>query len=110
MANYEIQTYLKLLCLRVDHFESYIVDEVNTRDPLEVEKFIDLYQARKGLKIIIFQMDTMEIFTFEDVTKVLHNAHVFDYMRRLTQDGHKMVSVSEIGSISISAFVKYLLS
>lgn len=31
MATFEIENYIKLICIRVDHFESYIVDEVNTK-------------------------------------------------------------------------------
>ena len=32
MAFYEIKNYIKLLCIRIDHIESYVVDELNTSD------------------------------------------------------------------------------
>ena len=33
MALYEIKNYIKLLCIRIDHIESYVVDEVNYSRP-----------------------------------------------------------------------------
>ena len=33
MALYEIKDYIKLLCIRIDHIESYVVDEVNYSRP-----------------------------------------------------------------------------
>lgn len=33
MALYEIKNYIKLLCIRIDHIESYVVDEVNYSQP-----------------------------------------------------------------------------
>ena len=30
MATYEIKNYMKLLCIRIEHFESFIVAEKNT--------------------------------------------------------------------------------
>ena len=37
MATYEIKNYMKLLCIRVDHFESFLVDEKNTDSIEEIE-------------------------------------------------------------------------
>lgn len=109
MAVFEIKNYIKLLCIRLNHFESFIEDEVNTTDEKEIENFINRYKNREGLKILIFEMDSMEMITFEDVKKIIHNAHVFDYMRQLIEDGHKLLSVGDVDSASIGSFIKYML-
>ena len=44
---YKIKNYVKLLCVRIDHFESQIVDEYNTDSFEEVEQFIYKYQKQK---------------------------------------------------------------
>ena len=64
---YDIKNYVKLLCIRIDHFESQIVDEKNTNDSKEIEEFIKRYQNRQGLKILIIQMNNMEIVTFDEI-------------------------------------------
>ena len=51
----------------------------------------------------------MEVITFEDIRKIIHNAHVFDYMRQLIGDGHKLLSVGDVNSASIGSFIKYML-
>lgn len=109
MATFEIKNYIKLLCIRLDHFESYVVDEVNTTNEEEIKEFINLHKKHKGTKILIFEMDSMEMITFEDVRKIIHNAHVFDYMRQLIGDGHKLLSVGDVDSASIGSFIKYML-
>lgn len=109
MAIYEIKNYVKLLCIRLDHFESFIEDKLNTTDEKEIENFINRYKDRDGLKILIFEMDSMEMITFEDVQRIIHNVHVFDYMRQLISDGHKLLSVGDISSKSIGSFIKYML-
>ena len=66
MALYEIKNYIKLLCIRIDHIESYVVDELNTSDEKEINDFIKMYKHRKGLKILIFEMsDDVHIITYE---------------------------------------------
>ena len=40
MATYEIKNYIKLLCIRIDHFESFIVDEKNTNQIEEIDMII----------------------------------------------------------------------
>lgn len=109
MATYNIHNYLKLLCLRMDHFETIIEDELNTIDDYEIEGFIDKYKDKQGLKIIIIEMNTEEIITFDDVQKIIHNAHVFDYMRQLISDGHKLLSIEDMKNASIDSFIKYML-
>lgn len=64
---YDIKNYVKLLCIRIDHFESHIVDKQNTTDSKEIEEFIKRYQNRQGLKILIIQMNNMEIVTFDEI-------------------------------------------
>lgn len=48
MAVFEIKNYIKLLCIRLNHFESFIEDEVNTTDEKEIEDFINRYKNREG--------------------------------------------------------------
>lgn len=110
MATYEIKNYIKLLSIRIDHFESHIVDEKNTNSIEDIEKFIERYDNRPGLKVIIIQMNDMEIITFDDVKKIIRNAHVFDYIRHLASEGHRMLPISEIQGIDINLMIKYMLS
>ena len=109
MTSYKIKNYIKLLRIRVDHFESHIVDEVNTDCTDEVEEFVELYSGRDGLKIIIIEMGNMDMITFDDVRRIIRNAHVFDYIRSLLADGHKMLTVDDMGGLKIGSFVKYML-
>ena len=110
MATYEIKNYIKLLCIRVDHFESFLVDEKNADSIEEIEKFIEQYDNHEGLKIVIIQMGNMEMITFDDVKKIIHNAHVFDYMRHLVNDGHEMLALSDVSKTSIDWLVSHMLS
>lgn len=109
MATYEIKNYIKLLCLRVDHFQTILEDEVNTRDISDIENFIERYDNRKGLKIIMLEMNTEEMFTFDELKRVIHNVHVFDYIRNIVADGNKMLPVEQIQSIGINLLMKYML-
>ena len=109
MAIYEIKNYIKLLCLRVDHFQTILEDEVNTRDITAIENFIERYDNRKGLKIIMLEMNTEEMFTFDELKRVIHNVHVFDYIRNIVADGNKMLPVEQLQSIGINLLMKYLL-
>ena len=47
MSLYEIKDYVKLLCIRIDHLENYVINEINTSDDREAEGFIKLYKNRK---------------------------------------------------------------
>lgn len=109
MATYEIKNYIKLLCLRVDHFETILEDEVNTRDIIDIENFIERYDNCKGLKIIMVEMNTEEMFTFDELKHVIHNVHVFDYIRNIVADGNKMLPVEQLQSIGINLLMKYML-
>ena len=110
MATYEIKNYIKLLCIRIDHFESSIVSEKNTNQIDEIEDFINRYDNRDGLKIVIIQMENMEMITFDDVKKIIKNAHVFDYMRHLVNDGHEMLALQDVSKTSIDWIVSHMLS
>lgn len=105
---YQIKNYIKLLCLRVDHFESFVVDEINTTDPKEIEDFINLYQGREGLKILMIQMANMEMVTFDQIKKVIQNAHVFDYIRRLASQGHELIPIEDNEKLDMSMYLKIL--
>ena len=105
MATYNIHNYLKLLCLRMDHFETIIEDELNTIDDYEIEGFIDKYKDKQGLKIIIIEMNTEEILIFDAVQKIIHNAHVFDYIRSLMLDNNRLITMNH----RTGQLIKYLL-
>lgn len=47
MALYEIKDYIKLLCIRIDHIESYVVDELNTSDEQKINEFIRCINIEK---------------------------------------------------------------
>ena len=63
MVTYEIKNYLKLICLHVDHFESSIVDEVNTNSYQDLEMFVEKYKPEKGCKVIIIRMNDIDSIT-----------------------------------------------
>lgn len=42
MSLYEIKGYVKLLCIRIDHLENYVINEIKAED------FIKLYKNRKN--------------------------------------------------------------
>lgn len=109
MSTFEIKNYLKLLCIRLDHFESYVVDELNTIEHEKIEQFLNLHKNRKGVKILIFEMNSQEMITFEEIQKYIHTAHVFDYMRQLITDGHRLISVEDTNNESIGVFIKHML-
>ena len=87
MAVYEIKNYIKLLCIRIDHIESYVVDELNTSDEKEINDFIKMYKHRRGLKILIFEMsDDVHVITYEQMQSFIHTLHVFDYIRKIIEN------------------------
>lgn len=97
MALYEIKNYIKLLCIRIDHIESYVVDELNTSDEQEINEFIKMYKHRRGLKILIFEMtDEARIVTYEQMQSFIHTLHVFDYIRQIIEnETNKLVVVND---------------
>lgn len=97
MALYEIKNYIKLLCIRIDHIESYVVDELNTSDEQEINEFIKTYKHRRGLKILIFEMaDDVHVITYEQMQSFIHTLHVFDYIRQIIEnESNKLVVVND---------------
>ena len=97
MALYEIKNYIKLLCIRIDHIESYVVDELNTSDEKEINDFIKMYKHRRGLKILIFEMtDEAHMITYEQMQSFIHTLHVFDYIRQIIEnETNKLVVVND---------------
>ena len=97
MALYEIKNYIKLLCIRIDHIESYVVDELNTSDEQKINEFIKMYKYRKGLKILIFEMaDEAHMITYEQMQSFIHTLHVFDYIRQVIEnESNKLVVVND---------------
>ena len=95
MALYEIKNYIKLLCIRIDHIESYVVDELNTSDEQKINEFVKMYKHRKGLKILIFEMaDEAHMITYEQMQSFIHTLHVFDYIRQIIEnEANKLVVV-----------------
>lgn len=63
MSTSKIRNYIKLLCIRLDHFETILEDELNTVDEGDIEDFIDRYKDHSGMKILMFDMDTMDMIT-----------------------------------------------
>ena len=96
MTLYKIKNYIKLLCIRVDHLESYVVDEINTSDEQEINEFIKTYKYRKGVKILIFEMeDEAHVVTYEQMQSFIHTLHVFDYIRKIIEnESNKFVAIS----------------
>ena len=97
MALYEIKNYIKLLCIRIDHIESYVVDELNTSDEQEINEFIKTYKHRRGLKILIFEMaDDVHIITYEQMQSFIHTLHVFDYIRQVIEnESNKLIVIND---------------
>ena len=97
MALYEIKNYIKLLCIRIDHIESYVVDELNTSDEKEINDFIKMYKHRRGLKILIFEMsDDVHMITYEQMQSFIHTLHVFDYIRQIIEnETNKLVVIND---------------
>lgn len=97
MALYEIKNYIKLLCIRIDHIESYVVDELNASDEQKINEFVKMYKHRKGLKILIFEMaDETHMITYEQMQSFIHTLHVFDYIRQIIEnEANKLVVVND---------------
>lgn len=111
MTTCEIKDYIKLLSIRVDMFETYLIEEKNTNDANEIEEFIKKYSSYPGVKVIMIEMISMEMITFDQIKKVIHEAHVLDYIKRLVSDGNKLIaSVDDKAGTNIGSIVKYMLN
>ena len=61
---FEIKNYVKLICLRLDHYESFIEDEVNTDCISDINNFILKHKNEEGVKILIFEMKNENDYDF----------------------------------------------
>ena len=56
------------------------------------------------------EMTSGEMITFDDVKKIIKNAHVYDYVRHLVSSGNKLLgTTNDLSNIGIGSFVKYIL-
>lgn len=106
---FEIKNYIKLICLRLDHYESYIEDEVNTDNISDINDFVQKHRGEEGIKILMFEMKDMKMVTIQDARKCVKNVHAFDYIRNLLASGHTLVTSDEIEKMSIGEIVSYML-
>ena len=106
---FEIKNYIKLICLRVDHYESYIEDEVNTDNISDINIFVQKHRNEEGVKILMIQMKDMEMITIKDIKRYIKNVHAFDYIRNLIADGHTLITADNIENMSIGEIVNYML-
>lgn len=109
MAIYEIKNYVKLLCINVDHFETYVHDEKNTDRIEEIEEFISKYRDLDSHKIIMIQMNDMKMFTYEEIRRFIKHLHVFDYVKHLCREGNKLIAYDSKDELKILDFLEYLL-
>ena len=106
---FEIKNYIKMICLRIDHYESYIEDEVNVDSISGINTFVQKHRGEEGIKILMIQMNNMEIITMKDIKKYIKNVHAFDYIRNLIEDCHTLISPDNIDKMSIGEIVNYML-
>lgn len=108
LRTYKINDYFKLICVYIDDLESYIIDEINTNDNDAINKFIKLYRDRADVKILIIKMNTMELITFDQLKRVTHDIHMYDYLHQLVSEGNQILQLEESDKLPIGSFVKYL--
>ena len=106
---FKIKNYIKLICMRVDHYESYIEDEVNTDCISDINDFVIKHRGEEGVKLLMIEMKDMRMTTINEVRKYIQDVHVFDYIRNLLNSGHKLVTADEVKEMSIGEIVEYLL-
>ena len=90
---FEIKNYVKLICLRLDHYESFIEDEVNTDCISDINNFILKHKNEEGVKILIF----------------IQHLHAFDYIRGLIESGHDLITADQVDKMSIGEIITYML-
>ena len=62
------------------------------------------------LFLLLLRQNNNVPLLFDDVKKIIHNAHIFDYMRHLVNDGHRMLTISDVNKTSIDWLLKHMLS
>ena len=108
-SEFKIKNYIKLICLRVDHYESYIEDEVNTDNFSGINDFIIKHRNEEGIKILMFEMSDMRMTSLEDARKYVRNIHAFDYIRGLIDSGHILVTANQNDQMSIDEIINHLI-
>mgnify|MGYP004521351811 FL=1 len=108
-SEFKIKNYIKLICLRVDHYESYIEDEVNTDNISGINDFIIKHRNEEGIKILMFEMSDMRMTSLEDARKYVRNIHAFDYIRGLIDSGHILVTANQNDQMSIDEIINHLI-
>lgn len=106
---FKIKNYIKLICLRLDHYESYIEDEVNTDNISDINDFVNKHRNEEGVKILMIEMKDMKIVTINDIKNYITNVHAFDYIRGLLNAGHQLITAEEVDKMSIGEIVNYML-
>ncbi len=106
---FEIKNYVKLICLRLDHYESFIEDEVNTDCISDINKFVLKHKNEEGVKILIFEMKNMRMTTITEAREYIKHLHAFDYIRGLIESGHDLISADQIDTMSIGEIITYML-
>ena len=101
-----MEELIKKIKEKLNQHNIYKNNTVNKEE--DIDNFLALHRNRKGVKILIFKMNTMEMITFEQVKDIIHTAHMFDYLRQLISDGNQLLQVEDIDKIPISTFIKYL--
>ena len=109
MNEFKIKNYIKLICLRVDHYESYIEDEKNTDNISDINDFVNKHREEEGIKIMMIEMKDMKMVTINEVRKYIKNVQAFDYIRNLIDDGNHLVTSEEVKKMSIGDIVIHML-
>ena len=106
---FEIKNYVKLICLRLDHYESFIEDEVNTDSISDINNFILKHKNEEGVKILIFEMKNMRMTTISQAREYIQHLHAFDYIRGLIESGHDLITSDQVDKMSIGEIITYML-
>lgn len=108
-SEFKIKNYIKLICLRLDHYESYIEDEVNTDNISDINDFVNKHRCDEGAKILMFEMNNMKMTSLNDARKYVRNIHAFDYIRGLIDSGHILVTADQNDQMSIDKIIDHLI-
>lgn len=106
---FEIKNYVKLICLRLDHYESFIEDKVNTDCISDINDFILKHKNEEGVKILIFEMKNMRMTTISQAREYIQHLHAFDYIRGLIESGHDLITSEQVDKMSIGEIITYML-
>lgn len=108
-SEFKIKNYIKLICLRLDHYESYIEDEMNTDSISDINDFVNKHRSEEGVKILMFEMNNTEMTSLNDARKYVRNIHAFDYIRGLVDSGHILVTANQNDQMSIDEIINHLI-